>query len=110
VAKIIIPLKSKAYYNFFIALEDLNWKITMRWNDTTAAWAMDLEGISESSIKVEGIRLVGGVDLLKPYAIKELGQMFIFDTEEKNEDPNFDDIGNRFILYYFDTTEESVTG
>jgi len=96
---LVIPLIPDYSYRFNSILEELNIQFYVRWNIVDAAWYMDLE-IVETGTKVNGIKLIGGIDLLKQYAITELGKMFIVDTEEKFQEPDFDLIGDRYKLIY----------
>jgi hypothetical protein len=104
-----LPLESDASYDFTVTLEDLEWKFTITWNTVVEAWYCRLQGLTETDIDFN-FKLVCGVDLIKPFAIIQLGQLFMLDLEEENADPNFDDIGTRFVLTYADKTESSFTG
>lgn len=95
----IIDLTPDYSYRFNTVLEELNILFYIRWNIVDLAWYMDLEIIETETI-IKGIKLVGGVDLLKQYAIIELGKMFMVDTEEKFQNPDFELIGDRYKLIY----------
>ena len=71
---------------------------------------MDLLGVTDSSIDYRGIKLTTGPNLLKPFAILQLGAMYIFDNEGLGEDPTYDDIGGRFQLIYVpaENTDEII--
>ncbi|AUR89458.1 hypothetical protein NVP1123O_29 [Vibrio phage 1.123.O._10N.286.48.F3] len=60
-------------------------------------WFMDIAG---GAVNVKGIALVGGCDLLEPYAYSELGSLLVLDTSGNAEDPNFAGMGARFELRY----------
>ncbi len=96
---LIIPLDPDFSYFFTYVLEELNIQFKVRWNIIDLAWYMDFD-IVETETVIKGIKLVGGIDLLKQYAITELGKMFMVDTEEKFQDPDFDLIGDRYKLLY----------
>ncbi len=96
---LVIDLTPDYSYRFNSILEELNIQFYVRWNIVDLAWYMDLD-IVETETKVNGIKLVGGVDLLKQYAVTELGKMFMVDTEEKFANPDFDLIGDRYKLIY----------
>lgn len=98
-ANLQIPLEPNPYYFFTITLEEDLYKLQFRWNYTDAAWYMNVENLSTYRA-VNGIKLVTGIDLLQPYALYELGSMYMIDLEDENFDPNFDDIGTRFCLVY----------
>jgi hypothetical protein len=95
----VIDLTPDYSYFFTTVLEGLNVQFKVRWNIVDLAWYIDLD-IIETETLVKGIKLIGGIDLLKQYAITELGKMFIVDTEEKFQDPDFDLIGDRYKLIY----------
>jgi hypothetical protein len=58
---------------------------------------MDLVG---EGVDLKGLKLVGGVDLLFPHAVLELGQMFVLDLEGFKSDPDRDGFGDRFKVLY----------
>lgn len=99
-----IPLFANPYYDFYTALENESYHITVKWNSLDSCWHMDLEGVN-NSVDLKGIRLVGGVNLLEPFAVLELNALYVVDLHEKYEDPNFDDIGTRFQLLYLEKGE-----
>ncbi len=96
---LVIPLTPDFSYFFTTVLEDLNVQFKVRWNIVDLAWYMDIDVI-ETETLIRGIKMIGGIDLLKQYAITELGKMFMVDTEEKFQDPDFDLIGDRYKLIY----------
>ncbi len=96
---IIIPLVPDYAYDQNVFLEGLNIQLSLRWNFTDAAWYMDL-AIVDTGTTIRGIKLVGGKNLLEQYAVTELGKLFMVDTELKFENPDFDNIGDRFKLLY----------
>lgn len=103
---LIIPMTNKfPRSRFTITLEGNPYEFVIHWNETISAWYMNLRSITDSAIDFKGIRLVGGVNLLKPFAILELGALYMVDGEGLNEDPNYDDMGGRFRLYYVPTTD-----
>lgn len=95
----IIPLIPDYDYDQNSFLEGLNVQFRFRWNFTDNAWYADLTIIDTGTI-LKGIKLIGGTELLRPYAVTELGKMYIVDTEGQFTEPNFDDIGDRFKLLY----------
>lgn len=103
-----IPLEANSNYDFTVTLEDLEWKFTINWNNEVEAWYCRLQGLTETDIDFN-FKLVCGVDLIKPFAIIQLGQLFMVDIEEENADPDFDNIGTRFVLAYADKDEDSFT-
>ncbi len=90
-------------YSFKIDLESDSYEFHIHWNVAAAAWYLDIEGIS-NTVDYKGIRLSTGVNLLKPYAIREMGALYIVDGEGENSDPDYDNIGSRWFMYYVPTT------
>ena len=94
-----IPLTANAFYTFDIELDGKQCRFTFRWNTTDNAWYMNIEGIS-FELLLTGIKCVSGANLLAPYAVIELGGLYIIDTEDKNRDPDFDNFGDVYKLLY----------
>jgi hypothetical protein len=90
---------STADYTFETELEDLVVKFRCRWNATSAAWYIDIEG-ADFPLDIKGIKLVGGCNLLEPYAVLELGTMEVIDQEGAYADPTRDSLGDRHQVYY----------
>lgn len=101
-----IPLFSEPDYEFNTDIEDQTVKIRVRWNQVEAAWYMDITG-QTFTLELLGLKLVGGVNLLKPHAVIELGGLYMIDSEEKNEDPDYDLLGDRYRLIYVTKAEMS---
>jgi len=72
------------------------------------AWYMDLR-TADGTVQVAGIALVPGVDLLRQYHHLDVppGSLVVWDTEQKGQDPEPDEIDDRFILLY---VEEGFAG
>ena len=92
---VIIPLYVDPRYEFKIDLETNTYIFSIHWNVYGAAWYLDIEGIS-NTVDYKGIKLVTGVNLLKPFAILELGALYMLDNEEEGLDPDYDNIGSRY--------------
>lgn len=101
---VTIPLTPDPDYKFQVEIEDETVELRVRWNLVEQAWYLDITGVS-FTLELLGLKLVGGVDLLKPYAVVELGGLFIIDSEEKNQDPDFDGLGDRYRLIYVTKAE-----
>jgi hypothetical protein len=105
-ATVDIPLEpSNPRYKFKISLEGNSYELAIHWNEYDSGWYMDLLGISNDE-DIKGIKLVTGPNLLKPFAIVDLGAMYIIDGEEEGLDPTFDEIGSRYTLIH--TTEPDL--
>lgn len=97
--ELILPLFVDPRYNYSIDLEDDVFQFTIHWNENDSAWYLDLLGIS-NDVNIKGIKLVTGVNLIKPYAILELGGLYVIDNDGEGLDPDYDNIGTRYQLYY----------
>lgn len=98
---LVIPLISNPRYQFQTDLDGAAYEFKIRWNVTDQGWYFDIKGIS-NDVDYAGIRMSTGPNLLKPYAILELGGLYIIDVEEEGLDPDFDEIGSRYLMYYVD--------
>lgn len=96
-----------------IELDGAAYNIRVYWNqyddairkvtgDEDGKWYMDLAG---DDFTINGIALVGGADLFEPYGYRQLGSLFVADTSGNSQDTVFDGLGDRWILRYYDTTE-----
>jgi len=106
---VIIPVDSVGtYYEFETRIDGNSFRIVIRWNTTAKTWHMDLIGLT-TVLNILGIGLIPGVDILAPFAIIELGSMYIYDTENKEESPTRDSLGKRHLLLHIsrgDTFED----
>lgn len=96
---VTINLKKKPYYNGTKTLDGNAYKFRFRWNVRTEKWYMDIEGLT-NDVDIKGVALLGGKNLLAPFGYLELGELWMVDNQNANEDPNYDDIGGRFTLEY----------
>ena len=94
-------------YNFTVEIEDQTVKMDVRWNLADTAWYLDITGLT-FDLELKGLKMVGGVDLLKPHAVTELGGLFMVDVEDKNQDPDYDLLGDRYRLIYVTKAERSA--
>lgn len=91
-----------AAYNIRIYWNQYDDAIRVVTGDEDGKWYMDLSG---DDFTINGIALVGGTDLFEPYGYRQLGSLFVADTSGNSQDPVFDGLGDRWILRYYDTTE-----
>jgi hypothetical protein len=95
-----IPLLvGKDNFTFTTTLDSAVYRFSVKWNATAEAWFLNLSGLT-NEVVVNGIRLVSGVNLLKPFAIRQLGAIYMIDRQNKNTDPNLVDLGTRYCLKY----------
>lgn len=103
-----IPVDAvSAYYSFETRLDDNSYRFTLRWNQTSETWHADIEGLT-NDVKLLGLPLIVGGDLLAPYAILELGSLYVYDAESKEENPTRESLGDRHQIIHI-TRGESVS-
>jgi len=73
-------------------------------------WYMDIsQGQSidnDELVNVKGIALVGGADLFEPYAYQALGSLFVIDTDNLSDDPDFENMGGRYKILYIEKSQQ----
>ena len=94
-----IPIVPAKQLIFQVDLDGHTVDITLRWNLTGRYWTFNLSGQTLTDT-VTGAAVITGVDLLQPYAIRELGQLYCVDGKDLGEDPDFDNLGARWSLIY----------
>lgn len=97
-----IPTSPNPYTRFTIVLDRAAWAIDQHWNQMAGVWILGLSGIDYPEIIKNGIVAVGGVDLLRRYAIVQLGSLYLFDAQGADTDPTFESFGTRHRLFYAD--------
>jgi len=107
-----IPLQELADYTMRLDLEGIPCDFRFYWVefsevdkpnfDTTGSWYMS---ISNSIFAIKDIKLVGGTELMWPYAHINFGGFVVYDRSDKNQDPEYLGMGNRWQLYYFEINE-----
>jgi hypothetical protein len=95
-----IKLNSNSNYSVQCSLDDANYRLSFRWIENELAWYMDLDGLTDTNIAVHSIRLVGGVDLIEPYGLVDLGEMWLVDMSGAHREPTYDTFETDFVLYY----------
>lgn len=96
---IIIPLNNEPIEKFSFALDGLIYKMNKQWFEIANSWTLDILG-TVNNVKIKTLALTTNVDLLVPHAILELGKLILIDLEGQNIDPNYDDFGKRWQLFY----------
>jgi hypothetical protein len=99
-----IKLYSNSNYSVQCTLDSAQYRLSFRWIENELAWYMDLDGLTDTTIAAHSIRLVGGIDLLEPYAFVDLDELWLVDMSGANGDPTFDNFETDFVLYYNDAT------
>ena len=97
---IVIPLNNDPIEEFIFDLEGLAYRFVKRWVEIAGGWTLDMFG-QVNEVELTGMPLVTNSDILGPHAILEMGRMVLIDLNNQNEDPDFDNFGTRFQLFYF---------
>ena len=100
----IIPTEPDNWQEFEIDLDQETVKFEIRWNETDSAWYMDVTGVT-FTLDLNGIKIAGGSRLIEPYAVREIGDIMLFDLEGKGVDPDFDNFGTRYVLVYWELSD-----
>lgn len=99
-ATLTIPLENVSpQFSFTIQLDGNQVEMSFKWNLTGQYWTFGIKGDSFDD-QVQGAGVTVGLNLLGPYAIRELGQLYCVDLQDLGEDPDFDNFGTRWILMY----------
>lgn len=96
---LFLPTTNQPYTEYQTTLDNEVYTITTRWNEIDEAWYMDIVGVT-NGVTYLGLKIIGGVDIIGPFAILEMGSMYLIDLEEKYEDPDFDSFGDRYRILY----------
>jgi len=82
------------------SLDGARYRLSFRYLDYTAKWYLDIKGLN-NDVDKKGIALLPGKDLLATFGYgAELGQLWVVDNTQGNENPNFNDMGTRWTLEY----------
>lgn len=101
-----IPLNSSFEQLFSIVISGNTYDCRVSYNHRAGIWVMSFRQ-GDTSI-VEGIPLVGGVDLLKHHDI-DISNIFAVNVENPNEDAGADNLGTSVRLFVL-TDEEIGNG
>ena len=96
-----IPIEPSKQFLFTVNLDGYDVELSFRWNLTAQYWTFNLNGQALTD-EVNGAAVVTGLNLLQPYAIRELGELWCIDGMDKGEDPDFDNFGSRWSLLYIE--------
>jgi len=97
---VVIEDRRKAFVDFTIILEGADWRVTQRWNGTLSTWYLDWVGITYPEIEIYGLGCKSGVNIFAKSAVAQLGELYLYDTAELDEDPTYESFGVRHILLY----------
>jgi hypothetical protein len=90
----------KAYYEGQKVLDGNTFKLLINWNTQTEKWYLSITGLT-IDITIRGIALLPGRDLFAPFGYGEdLGQLWVIDGGNADENPNYAEMGSRWTLQY----------
>jgi len=90
------------YYEGYKVLDGYNYRISVKWNLIIKNWYLNISSISDPTIKINGIAMLPGRDLLRPYGYGHLlGALWIEDTAESGDNPTYEGMGDRWRLRYY---------
>ncbi len=94
-----IPLINLAQ-TLSITLADVSYVLTVKWNDASSCWVMDMGDANGNPI-LQGIPLVTGSDLLEQFAYLNFGGALIAQTDHDiYAPPTYDNLGTTGHLYF----------
>lgn len=95
-----------ARFRFSVELEGVGYTFTFRWNNRDLAWFLDV-GDGVGTPILTGLKVVINCLLLgrATSPLLPTGDFIAFDTEGRDEDAAFEDLGRRVQVSYF-TREE----
>lgn len=91
----LIPCTVRVYWNEFSDAEKSNF-------ETAGCWYMD---ILNNLFTIDGIKIVGGCELMWPYSQVDFGGFVLTDMSNQDLDPEFIGMGSRWQLDYYDLSE-----
>jgi len=102
-----LKLYSLSEYTIRVDLDQLPCELRVYWSEYSDAqkpnfdvdgyWSMD---IVSDQFDIKGIKIVSNCELLWPYALQNFGGFYLTDLSEKNNDPDYNGIGDRWELNY----------
>lgn len=99
-ADVTITLRALPYYRGTKTLDGAVYRLTIKWLPNTEKWYLDIKGLS-NDVDIKGIALLPGKDLLKPFGWGNiLGELWVVDGENKDENPDYEGMGVRWNLVY----------
>ena len=83
-------------------LDGNQYDVWIRWNGTTEVWYMDMTQLSDATVSIKGMALLPGKELLSPYGYAHiLGELWVEDTADTEDDPTYEGMGDRWRLRYY---------
>ncbi len=100
-----IPLTSSPEQLFSITLSNEKYDMRVALNSRTGVWALSLS--QDEVTLVDGIALVGGVDVFAPFNVG-IENAYVANLDQQNQDPGRDNLGT--VARLFILTDEEVAG
>lgn len=100
----LIPLQPGTAQTLTIALDNITYTLTLRWNDVAQCWNLDISDANNNAI-LQNVPLVTGLDLLEQFAYLGIdGQLVVQTTNDADEVPTFASLGVTGNLYFVTTS------
>lgn len=99
-----LPVSSDPAQDFVTTLGEQTYEFYIRWNDRGSFWTMDVTDYNSQTKLISGMPLLLGCDLFSPYVLQN-GSLIAYDTSGASQDANYDDLGTRVQMYWFDESE-----
>lgn len=105
---LVLPIsQNSAWFEFSSELDGVTFTFTFRWNDRDDCWYFDL-GDAQGLPLANGLKAVTRWQLLS--ALRSLtglpkGELLVVDTAGKDEEPTFDSLGRRHLMFYIPEVE-----
>ena len=100
-----IPLEAQINQQFMVVLDDQDCTITLYQRGHRMYLDLKVDGDEVCN----GAIVLGGVGIVRVAQNKFTGQLYMIDTKEETytqEVPNWEELGDRFLLYYLTEDEE----
>ena len=97
-----IPLNSSPEQLFSINLSGVSYNIRVIYNSRLSVWSISfLQGITPV---IEGVPIVGGIDILKQYNIP-ISNIYMVNLDNPKLDPNINNLGTTAKLFILTDAE-----
>ena len=98
-----IPFTGSPRERIVFDMEGRAIEVLAQYSDVSGAWSVSLTDV-ESGPLVSGVRVVLGLDLLAPYALR-VGGLVAFATSDPRRDPGKGELGSRVRLVHVAESE-----
>jgi hypothetical protein len=100
------PPEQQYVYDYTIELDGVIYRVVLIWKTRPEGWYLHLYDSDENALLL-GKRLATDTPLLERYQIDGLppGEIACLDSEETDQEPTFESLGRKHLIYYFDESE-----